>query len=131
MTAVSLGSSIACISKVSINAAGVSIIGKFRCPGVSYDIGRSPFSLSKILLKKIVLSFSPFGNPFLELVGVGALRGAQPTRQHYWCYIDLSQDKRGGHIEDNRYVITNLIQCQPDTPRVVPFEKHYFVRLHQ
>src|SRR5437667_5411751 len=73
MTAVSLGSSSACISKVSINAAGVSIIGKFRCPGVSYDIGRSPFSLSKILLKKIVLSFSPFGNPFLELVGVGAL----------------------------------------------------------
>src|SRR5438034_8073387 len=71
MTAVSLGSSSACISKVSINAAGVSIIGKFRCPGVSYDIGRSPFSLSKILLKKIVLSFSPFGNPFLELVGVG------------------------------------------------------------
>src|SRR5438093_12933170 len=74
MTAVSLGSSSACISKVSINAAGVSIIGKFRCPGVSYDVGRSPFSLSKILLKKIVLSFSPFGNPFLELVGVGATR---------------------------------------------------------
>ena len=63
---------------------------------------------------------------------VGAsLRGAQPTRQHYWRYIDLSQDKRGGRIEDNRYVITNLIQCQPDTPRVAPFEKHYFVRLHQ
>src|SRR5947208_8065604 len=39
--------------------------------------------------------------------------------------------QEGGHIEDNRYVITNLIQCQPDTPRVVPFEKHYFVRLHQ
>ena len=48
--------------------------------------------------------------------------GARPTRQHYWRYIDLSQDKRGGRIEDNRYVITNLIQCQPDTPRVVPFE---------
>src|SRR6266516_5751029 len=78
MTAVSLGSSSACISKVSINAAGVSIIGKFRCPGVSYDIGRSPFSLSKILLKKIVLSFSPFGNPFLELVGVGGMNLA-PT----------------------------------------------------
>ena len=44
------------------------------------------------------------------------------ARQHYWRYIDLSQDKRGGRIEDNRYVITNLIQCQPDTPRVVPFE---------
>src|SRR5205809_3786616 len=80
MTAVSLGSSIACISKVSINAAGVSIIGKFRCPGVSYDIGRSPFSLSKILLKKIVLSFSPFGNPFLELVGVGGQAHA-PTNE--------------------------------------------------
>src|SRR6266571_7931259 len=75
LTAVSLGSSIACISKVSINAAGVSIIGKFRCLGVSYDIGRSPFSLSKILLKKIVLSFSPFGNLFLELVGVGGPKG--------------------------------------------------------
>src|SRR5207247_8720468 len=128
MTAVSLGSSIACISKVSINAAGVSIIGKFRCPGVSYDIGRSPFSLSKILLKKIVLSFSPFGNPFMELVGVGALRGAPPTRQHYWCYIDILQDKRGGHIEVNRYVITNVIECKPDTPRVEPVENHLLGR---
>ena len=54
-------------------------------------------------------------------VGV-SLGGARPTRQHYWRYIDLLQDKRGGRIEDNRYVITNLIQCQPDTPRVVPFE---------
>src|SRR6266516_3501078 len=86
MTAVSLGSSIACISKVSINAAGVSIIGKFRCPGVSYDIGRSPFSLSKILLKKIVLSFSPFGNPFLELVGVGALVVALPCALPHYPY---------------------------------------------
>ncbi len=41
-------------------------------------------------------------------------------RQHYWRYIDLTEDWRGGRIEDNRYVITNLIQCQPDTPRVVP-----------
>ncbi len=41
-------------------------------------------------------------------------------RQHYWRYIDLAEDWRGGRIEDNRYVITNLIQCQPDTPRVVP-----------
>ncbi|MFL5695413.1 MAG: helicase-related protein, partial [Ktedonobacteraceae bacterium] len=49
--------------------------------------------------------------------GKGAARGA---RDHYWRYIDLSQDWRGGQIEDNRFVITNLIQCQPDTPRVVP-----------
>jgi Helicase conserved C-terminal domain len=53
----------------------------------------------------------------------GALSGSTPpSRQHYWRYIDLSQDQRGGRIEDNRYLITNLIQCQPDTPRVVPFE---------
>ena len=45
---------------------------------------------------------------------------AQPERSHFWRYLDLSQDWRGGRIEDNRYVITNLIQCQPDTPRVVP-----------
>jgi superfamily II DNA or RNA helicase len=44
------------------------------------------------------------------------------VREHYWRYIDLSDNKRGGRIEDNRYVITNLIQCQPDTSRVVPFE---------
>jgi superfamily II DNA or RNA helicase len=44
------------------------------------------------------------------------------VQQHYWRYIELSQDMRGGRIEDNRYVITNLIQCQPDTSRVVPFE---------
>ena len=44
------------------------------------------------------------------------------VREHYWRYIDLSGNKRGGRIEDNRYVITNLIQCQPDIPRVVPFE---------
>jgi superfamily II DNA or RNA helicase len=42
------------------------------------------------------------------------------SKQHYWRYIDLSEDWRGGHVEDNRYVITNLIQCQPDTSRVVP-----------
>jgi superfamily II DNA or RNA helicase len=47
---------------------------------------------------------------------------AQSLREHYWRYIDLSDNKRGGHIEENRYLITNLIQCQPDTPRVVPFE---------
>src|SRR5579859_514096 len=44
------------------------------------------------------------------------------SRQHFWRYIDLSVDGRGGRIEDNRFVITNLVQCQPDTPRVVPFD---------
>jgi hypothetical protein len=34
--------------------------------------------------------------------------------------VDLAADPAGGRIEDNRYVITNLIQCQPDEPRVVP-----------
>src|SRR5205085_12018712 len=47
---------------------------------------------------------------------------ARPSRQHYWRYIDLSEDWRGGRVEDNRYVITNLIQCQPDTVRFVPIE---------
>ncbi|MHB8597439.1 MAG: helicase-related protein [Ktedonobacteraceae bacterium] len=42
------------------------------------------------------------------------------NKQHFWRYIDLSTDWRGGNIENNRYVITNLIQCQPDTPRFVP-----------
>ena len=46
--------------------------------------------------------------------------GAKSGRQHYWRYIDLSEDWRGGRVEDNRYVITNLIQCQPDTLRFVP-----------
>jgi superfamily II DNA or RNA helicase len=40
-------------------------------------------------------------------------------RQHYWRYIDLSEDSHG-QIEDNRYLIINQIQCLPDTPRVVP-----------
>jgi superfamily II DNA or RNA helicase len=53
------------------------------------------------------------------------LRGQAVTkgpRQHYWRYIDLLEDRRGVRIEDNRYVITNLIQCQPDTPRIVPLD---------
>ncbi len=37
-------------------------------------------------------------------------------RQHFWRYADL----RDGHILDNRYLIANLIVCQPDTDRVVP-----------
>ena len=40
--------------------------------------------------------------------------------QHFWRYVDLTADPQGGRIEDNRYLITNLIACQPDTPRVVP-----------
>jgi len=44
------------------------------------------------------------------------------SRQHFWRYIDLSEDWRGGRIDDNRYVITSLIQCQPDTPRLVPVD---------
>src|SRR2546423_2121820 len=49
--------------------------------------------------------------------------GMKSARQHYWRSIDLSEDMRGGRIEDNRYVITNLIQCQPDTSRFVPVER--------
>jgi hypothetical protein len=44
----------------------------------------------------------------------------ESKRQHFWRYIDLSEGVSGGEIEENRYLITNLIQCQPDTPRVVP-----------
>jgi hypothetical protein len=50
--------------------------------------------------------------------GGGAVSSTAP-RQHFWRYIDLVEDGRGGRIDDNRYVITNLIQCQPDTSRVV------------
>lgn len=35
--------------------------------------------------------------------------------QHFWRYYDLKN--RG--IVDNRYLIANLIQCEPSTPRVV------------
>lgn len=45
-------------------------------------------------------------------------QGRSP-RQHFWRYIDLTAT-RGGRIEENRYLITNLIACQPDTPRVTP-----------
>jgi hypothetical protein len=46
---------------------------------------------------------------------------AQPQqREHYWRYIDITESAQGGGIEDNRYRITSLIQCQPDTIRVVP-----------
>jgi superfamily II DNA or RNA helicase len=48
--------------------------------------------------------------------------GGNAARQHFWRYIELDEGKRAGRIEENRYVITNLVQCQPDTPRVVPVE---------
>jgi superfamily II DNA or RNA helicase len=50
----------------------------------------------------------------------GVNGGNSGSRRHFWRYIDLSEDSRGGRVQDNRYLITNLIQCQPDTPRVVP-----------
>src|SRR5437764_2955444 len=54
--------------------------------------------------------------------GVTSPTAARAPRQHFWRYIDLAEDARGGRIDDNRYVITNLIQCQPDTPRIVPVD---------
>jgi len=36
-------------------------------------------------------------------------------KQHFWRYYNLNTDQ----ITDNRYLIANLIACQPDTPRVV------------
>lgn len=47
-------------------------------------------------------------------------RKGNGQRQHYWRYIDITDNPQGGVIEDNRYRITSLIQCQPDTVRVVP-----------
>lgn len=42
--------------------------------------------------------------------------GAEGTgRRHFWRYYDL----RSQRILDNRFLITNLIACSPDTPRVV------------
>jgi len=40
--------------------------------------------------------------------------------RHFWRYIELTTDRTGGRIEDNRYLITTRIQCQRDEPRVVP-----------
>ncbi len=48
--------------------------------------------------------------------------GTPTGRRHYWRYIDLMESEQGGQIDENRYQITNLIQCHPDTPRVVPTE---------
>jgi hypothetical protein len=41
--------------------------------------------------------------------------GTKKGKHHFWRYYDLNT----GRITDNRYVIANLIACQPDTPRVV------------
>jgi len=41
-------------------------------------------------------------------------------RTHYWRYIDLAEGIDAASVEDNRYIITNLIQCPPETPRFVP-----------
>src|SRR5712691_2449611 len=51
--------------------------------------------------------------------GKSTAASERTAQQHFWRYLDLSGDTRGGRVEDNRYVITNLIQCQPDTPRIV------------
>ena len=36
-------------------------------------------------------------------------------RRHFWRYYDLNRHE----IEDNRFLITNLITCSQDTPRIV------------
>jgi hypothetical protein len=51
-----------------------------------------------------------------------SLPGNKPGRKHYWRYIDLFTDEQGGRIEENRYILTNLIHCHPDTMRVVPLD---------
>jgi hypothetical protein len=51
-----------------------------------------------------------------------SMSGTKPGRKHYWRYIDLFTDEQGGRIEDNRYILTNLIHCHPDTMRVVPLD---------
>lgn len=46
---------------------------------------------------------------FYFKAGEGALA------QHFWRYVDL----RDRSVIDNRYLISNLIQCEPSTPRIV------------
>jgi ERCC4-related helicase len=41
-------------------------------------------------------------------------------RTHYWRYVDLSEGVQAVHVEENRYIITSLIQCLPETARFVP-----------
>ena len=36
-------------------------------------------------------------------------------RRHFWRYYDMIEDR----VLDNRFLITNLIACAPDTPRLV------------
>src|SRR5260370_19942712 len=86
-----------------------------------------PYGIHSVLMRQgpkgIFLYFSAQRNVGASLVGARpSAVGARPSRQHYWRYIDLSEDWRGGRIEDNRYVITNLIQCQPDTLRFMPVD---------
>jgi superfamily II DNA or RNA helicase len=75
--------------------------------------------LAREKAKGVFFSFTAPAEPVGE---TAAHTGGKQPRQHFWRYIDLSGDARGGRIEDNRYVVTNLIQCQPDTPRVVPVD---------
>lgn len=37
-------------------------------------------------------------------------------KQHFWRYYDVET----GRILDNRYLIADMIKCQPDTPRYIP-----------
>ncbi len=69
--------------------------------------------------KGVFFSFTAPAAPSGE---ADAPEGVKQPRQHFWRYIDLSEDARGGRIEDNRYVITNLVQCRQDTPRLVPVD---------
>jgi len=52
--------------------------------------------------------------------GYGTGGSAKRERTHYWRYVDLAEGIQEAHVEENRYVMTSLLQCQPDTPRVVP-----------
>ncbi|MFH1141424.1 MAG: helicase, partial [Chloroflexota bacterium] len=44
-----------------------------------------------------------------------AAGGRGEGRRHFWRYYDIKR----GRMLDNRFLITNLIACSPDTPRVV------------
>jgi hypothetical protein len=43
-----------------------------------------------------------------------APRNDGESRRHFWRYCDLKHNR----MMDNRFLITNLIACSPDTPRV-------------
>jgi hypothetical protein len=38
-----------------------------------------------------------------------------PGRRHFWRYCDVKHNR----MMDNRFLITNMIACSPDTPRVI------------